>query len=251
MDSPPTVALVVGEDVLFDYSFIAAALEDSNVAGIFIQNGFLDFRRLWLLFRITSLGDLVLLCKLVGERLAARSLVIRKVNGQGLRLSKFRNIEELPSILKSLDIAPDLVVSYNGVSRWPDAVLALPKVGCMNLHLGALPKFRGLSPVIHAVAQGETTLGVTYHWMEKSFDQGASIAAGSLQIPGKSSLFSIYAQLNALARDLFKIAAMTAISAGTGSDAGKPPEESNYFSAPDARTVRQAKRALTRLKGGA
>lgn len=72
-------------------------------------------------------------------------------------------------------IRPDLiwVNSYSMIVR-PD-VLALPRLGGLNLHGGLLPRYRGSNPTQWAILNGETETGVTLHEMADGLDTGAII----------------------------------------------------------------------------
>ena len=56
------------------------------------------------------------------------------------------------------------------------ATLAIPRVGCVNLHASLLPRYRGASPILAAILSGETTTGVTLMEMDEGLDTGGMIA---------------------------------------------------------------------------
>ncbi len=43
----------------------------------------------------------------------------------------------------------------------PPAVLAAPRLGCVNIHASLLPRWRGASPIQHAVLAGDSDRGIT------------------------------------------------------------------------------------------
>jgi methionyl-tRNA formyltransferase len=51
-------------------------------------------------------------------------------------------------------------------------ILDLPKFGAINVHASLLPKYRGASPIQQAIADGETTSGITIMQMDKGMDTG-------------------------------------------------------------------------------
>ena len=83
---------------------------------------------------------------------------------------KIRNNEELRARLEA--IAPDaiVVVAYGRII--PSWMLALPRLGCINLHASLLPKYRGAAPIQWAVAMGETVTGNTTMLLEEGLDTG-------------------------------------------------------------------------------
>ncbi|HEY3761887.1 MAG TPA: methionyl-tRNA formyltransferase [Verrucomicrobiae bacterium] len=69
-------------------------------------------------------------------------------------------------------LTPDLiaVVAYGQIL--PQAILDLPKSGCLNVHTSLLPKYRGASPIQSAILNGETETGVTIMKMDAGLDTG-------------------------------------------------------------------------------
>jgi methionyl-tRNA formyltransferase len=83
---------------------------------------------------------------------------------------KIRNNPEFRAQLEA--IAPDaiIVVAYGRII--PPWMLALPRLGCINLHASLLPKYRGAAPIQWAVAMGETVTGNTTMLLEEGLDTG-------------------------------------------------------------------------------
>ena len=53
-----------------------------------------------------------------------------------------------------------------------DLLLSLPPYGCINLHVSLLPRWRGATPIHHALLAGDTTTGVTAMMMDRGMDTG-------------------------------------------------------------------------------
>ncbi len=83
---------------------------------------------------------------------------------------KIKNNVEFRSQLEA--IAPDaiVVVAYGRII--PPWMLALPRLGCINLHASLLPKYRGAAPIQWAVAMGETVTGNSTMLLEEGLDTG-------------------------------------------------------------------------------
>ncbi|MEA2580562.1 MAG: methionyl-tRNA formyltransferase [Actinomycetota bacterium] len=73
--------------------------------------------------------------------------------------------------------APDvlIVVAY-GELLTPE-VLAIPRIGAVNVHFSLLPRWRGASPVQHALLAGDDRTGVTLMQMDRGLDTGPILAA--------------------------------------------------------------------------
>lgn len=67
---------------------------------------------------------------------------------------------------------PDAVAVVAFGQILPMPVLALPRLGCVNLHASLLPAYRGAAPIHWAVVNGETKTGNTTMQMDKGMDTG-------------------------------------------------------------------------------
>ncbi len=111
---------------------------------------------------------------------------------------KIRNNAEFRAGLEA--IAPDaiVVVAYGRII--PAWMLALPRLGCINLHASLLPKYRGAAPIQWAVAMGETVTGNTTMLLEEGLDTGPILLQQQLPIASDQSaadLFDVLAQRGA------------------------------------------------------
>ncbi len=78
-----------------------------------------------------------------------------------------------PSAQEALRVLrPDLiaVVAYGQIL--PRAVLDLPSRGCINIHTSLLPRWRGASPIQHAILRGDPETGVTTMYLDEKMDTG-------------------------------------------------------------------------------
>ena len=93
---------------------------------------------------------------------------------------KIRTNEEFHARLEA--IAPDaiVVVAYGRII--PPWMLALPRLGCINLHASLLPKYRGAAPIQWAVAMGETVTGNTTMLLEEGLDTGPILLQQTMEI---------------------------------------------------------------------
>src|SRR6185295_14130241 len=93
--------------------------------------------------------------------------------------------DELPATLRAW--APDIgvVAAYGRIL--PPAVLALPRLGCINVHASLLPKYRGAAPIQWALLRGETVTGVTIMYMNERMDEGEMLLQRATAIePGET-----------------------------------------------------------------
>ncbi len=67
---------------------------------------------------------------------------------------------------------PDLMVVVAYGLLLPQAVLDIPRYGCVNVHASLLPRWRGAAPIQRAIEAGDTESGVCIMQMDKGLDTG-------------------------------------------------------------------------------
>lgn len=77
---------------------------------------------------------------------------------------------ELLSTLKEAE--PDILVATNWRTWIPPEIFALPARGTLNVHDSLLPAYAGFAPLIWALINGESEVGVTAHMMDEELDAG-------------------------------------------------------------------------------
>jgi methionyl-tRNA formyltransferase len=97
-------------------------------------------------------------------------------------------------------IAPEaiVVVAYGRII--PPWMLALPRLGCINLHGSLLPKYRGAAPIQWAMAMGDAFTGNTTMLLEEGLDTGPILLQQTVEIaPDQSAaeLFDVLAKAGA------------------------------------------------------
>ncbi|MDH4284935.1 MAG: methionyl-tRNA formyltransferase, partial [Gallionellaceae bacterium] len=108
--------------------------------------------------------------------------------GRGMRLapSPVKQLAEAhglpvlqPASLKQADIQGELaaygadvmVVAAYGLIL-PQAVLKIPRYGCLNIHASLLPRWRGAAPIQRAILAGDAETGITIMQMDAGLDTG-------------------------------------------------------------------------------
>jgi len=73
-------------------------------------------------------------------------------------------------------LAPDVIVIWSYSMILPEAVIGVPRRGCVNVHGGLLPAYRGPHVMQWAIINGEAETGVTLHYLDAGIDTGPVIA---------------------------------------------------------------------------
>jgi methionyl-tRNA formyltransferase len=80
--------------------------------------------------------------------------------------------------------------------------LAIPRLGCVNVHASLLPAYRGASPIAAALLAGEGRTGVSLMVMARGLDTGPVFAAADLDIEPANTTASLTGRLSELGADL-------------------------------------------------
>jgi methionyl-tRNA formyltransferase len=96
---------------------------------------------------------------------------------------------EQPASLRTPDAAsrlaayaPDLMVVVAYGLLLPQAVLDVPRLGCLNIHASLLPRWRGAAPIQRAIAAGDSETGISIMRMEAGLDTGPVLISSPMSI---------------------------------------------------------------------
>lgn len=135
---------------------------------------------------------------------------------------------EFMEVLK--EIQPDLIVVAAFGQIIPQAVLDLPKYGCINIHASLLPKYRGAAPIQQAVIDGEKESGVTIMRMGMGLDMGDMISKIVVPITKEETGGSLFDKLALAGADLL-IETIPSIENGTAVYEKQPEESPTPYAA--------------------
>ena len=133
-------------------------------------------------------------------RLLQQSVVGKWAESHQIPVLKPENSSELIGEIEGLDLV--LTIGY-GVLL-PEAILALPKRGFLNLHFSLLPAYRGAAPAQRALRNGETVTGVSVFQLDKGMDTGPIFTQESLHIDPSWRSFELLEHLAALGPEVVK-----------------------------------------------
>lgn len=96
-------------------------------------------------------------------------------------------------------LQPQLLITAAYGLILPRSVLAMPAMGCWNLHASLLPRWRGASPIQQAVLAGDAETGITLMQMDAGLDTGPVLMARSLAIGPDETAGQLHDRLAELA----------------------------------------------------
>jgi methionyl-tRNA formyltransferase len=189
----------------------------------------------------------------------APSAVAAAATELGLPLQRPDELRSTAARERLAALAPDLfaVVAF-GVILTPE-LLAVPRLGAVNLHGSLLPEYRGASPVQRALWDGRAFSGVTTLFMDEGVDTGAMILQRWLAIEPNDTAGTLAARLAELGAPLLAESLLLAHGgraprrpqpAAGGSYAGKLHKRDGAIAwAAEATTVWNHARAVTPWPG--
>ena len=117
-----------------------------------------------------------------------------------------------------------VVVAYGLIL--PAAILAGPRLGCLNLHASLLPRWRGAAPIQRAIMAGDAETGVMVMRMEEGLDTGPVLMAERTPIARKTH-GELHDELSRLGADLMA-RALAALERGSIVPQAQPNEGATY-----------------------
>jgi methionyl-tRNA formyltransferase len=153
-------------------------------------------------------GHEVLLVVTQPDRPAGRGMKVTpppvKVASQELGLPVYQpeKIRDPMAVERIRAVSPDLlvVVAYGQII--PRSVLAIPRLGAINVHASLLPRWRGAAPIARAVLAGDAETGVSIMRMDEQLDHGPVLAMRATPIGEDEDAVALTSRLADLGAEL-------------------------------------------------
>ena len=139
-------------------------------------------------------------------------------------LSSFMEERHIPIIgIRSLNdeyeekirrLEPDLLICVGFPEILNPRIFNIPKLGTINLHTSALPKYRGRHPMNWQLINGEKEIGITVHFIDDGIDSGDIILQDSIPIHMDDDLNDLHTKCLPIAINIL-IKAIEQIENGT------------------------------------
>lgn len=177
----------------FEVFFAEVPKEKIEIVGVTVSRAFHEpitktAKRIWRFYGTVDFLRLLpryIAAKLFGTsigKLAAkygfREIPAASVNG-----------EDYLKIVRELN--PDVIVSVAAPEIFKKPLLSIPRYGCINIHSGRLPKYRGMMPTFWQLKNGEPHVTVTIHEMVEKLDAGGIIATLEFPLEKNDSLHRV------------------------------------------------------------
>jgi len=133
---------------------------------------------------------------------------------RGLPVAQPPTLRDAAAQAALAELAPDaMVVAAYGLLP-PPAVLAIPRLGCLNIHASLRPRWRGAAPVQRALLAGDAESGISIMQMDAGLDTGPVWSRRTLSIGAAETSGSLLERLTALGACMIVEALATLEQAG-------------------------------------
>ena len=142
-----------------------------------------------------------------GRRLQAGPVKVL-AESAGIPVRQPLNFKNQDEIAQLRDLKPDLMVVVAYGLILPQAVLAIPKFGCINIHASLLPRWRGAAPIQRALMAGDKSTGITIMHIAQKLDAGDMLHKEECRIEAHETAGELHNKLAELgAKGLSKVLA--------------------------------------------
>ena len=111
------------------------------------------------------------------------------------------NFKSPEAIADLAALKPDLLIVVAYGLLLPQAVLDIPRLGCINVHASLLPRWRGAAPIERAIEAGDSETGITIMQMDIGLDTGDMLLTKSLPRRSDHTGDNLRAELQTLGCD--------------------------------------------------
>ena len=115
-----------------------------------------------------------------------------------LRIEKLATLKDHNIQLLIKEVGADIMVVAAYGLLLPQAVLDIPRHGCVNIHGSLLPRWRGAAPVQRAILAGDAMTGVCIMQMEAGLDTGPVLLRCEIPIEAHDTSSTLLEKLTAL-----------------------------------------------------
>jgi len=143
-------------------------------------------------------------------------------------------------------IGPDLIVSVAAPVIFKKDLIGSARLGCINIHNGKLPRYRGMMPNFWQLYHGEERVGITIHEVNEKIDDGRIIFQREVDVLPGETLESLMCRTKRIGAYCM-IEAIDMVRSGNVHYRDNAADKGSYFSFPTREDVREFKRRGRRI----
>lgn len=226
------IYIITTEDPLYSVKIIEALYRSfgNSILEVGFSDGLITKKRIFLspflygLVNYVALGLRVVLSSRSGGKIE------RFCRSNQIPVIHFTNVNSEDQLLKRMsDLNTDLLISVNCSKKLRSHIIKFPVNGVVNIHNSLLPKYRGLMPIVHCLANNEKEIGVTIHYIDDNLDTGKIISQASIPIEKGDGLFSLWKKAVDIGAEMLP-KAINSIYEGNVSVKANDPKKGSYYS---------------------
>ena len=241
------VLFITEDDPLYVIHFFDVFLaeyprDELDIVGITVCRAFAESRAATAqrVLRFYGPIDFVRLAARVTAAKLRRRSIASLARAKSVPLLKADSVNDPGYVARVRALHPDVIVSVAAPEIFRAELLASARLGCVNLHSGRLPKYRGMMPTFWQMLNAEPYLTITVHEMAPELDAGAVLATERQPVAAGHSLAQLMAAGKRTGAKLM-IRALRELKAGTQARQPLDLADASYFSFPgreEARALR-------------
>jgi len=167
--------------------------------------------------------------------LAATPTLDAQARRCGAPVVSTRRINSEDTVRRLREWDPDLIVSVSASEPFGRRLIAIPRLGAINVHASELPRHRGLAPYFWALHAGDRSTAVTVHRIDRGLDTGPILGQRPVAIEPRDSAHDVFLRCSLAAADELRDA-VAAI--GEGRAEARPQQTGgSYHSWPSPKDV--------------
>lgn len=230
---PLRVLLVTENDPLyvrqfFDVFFDELPRDRVDLVGVTVSRAFHEplIRTARRVHRFYGTVDFLrLLPRYIAAKLSGRSIATLAAQ-RGFPLVEAASVNSQEYIDKVTALQPEMIVSVAAPEIFKSPLLKVASIGCLNIHSGKIPEYRGMMPTFWQMLEGRPAVTVTVHEMVPKLDAGGVVDTFEFPLRAGDSLDRVISGTKQegarlMIRVLERIAATRAMPAATPLDMSK------------------------------
>ena len=225
--------------VRFFETFLPAVPDTIKVVGMTVCRAFHEplLQTATRMFRFYGLADFARLCLRFAKAKLSRRSIRRLATDAPIPLIETRSINDAQYLRRVERLAPDVIVSVAAPEIFGTGLLSLPALGCVNVHSGRLPAYRGMMPTFWQLLAGEASGAVTVHEMVERVDMGRILGVREFPLHERDSLHRVITGTKRAAAGLV-LDVLDLIRTGRATPRDSDPSDVGYHSFPRPGDVR-------------
>lgn len=250
---PLKVLFITEDDPIYVYRFFETFFaewdrEELEICGITVARAFHEplpktARRILRFYGVAGFLRLGLRFAVAKVRRRSTSNLARRL---GIPVLPTASVNDPGYIERVRRIGADVIVSVAAPEIFRRDLLGTPPLGCLNIHSGRLPRYRGMMPTFWQLLHGESHVTVTVHEMVEKLDAGRVLATQDFPLRERDTLDRVIRGTKAEGARLM-LRTLRDLAAGRTSPQALDMAGAGYFSFPTAADVRQFRRRGHRL----